>query len=351
MKKIVTKWLLGLLVATLLLTAWGGMAWAEGTNRRGLLRGTVTAIEDATLDVATPQGEQSVLTDDETVFQVPGVETATLADVAVGDYVLVRVHPAEDGTLLATAVAVVPAGQEGDVVLRGLVMAVEGTALTVRTRQQGEITVLTDEQTLFLVPGVEDPTVADVQVGRIVLALGRQEADDSFQAAAVAVASGMVMRRHVVYGKVTAVDGQILTVNTSRGEQRVLTDEHTRFRMPGVENPSLADVTPGTWIIAVGKRNEDGDLQARGILAISERLQRRALRGQVTAIEGDVLTIETQRGQVQVMTDEHTRYRALFGKGQLSLADIEVGDKVIAFGRRAEDGGALAVAIIVLPKR
>jgi len=224
----------------------------------------------------------------------------------------------------------------------------------VRTRQQGEITVLTDEQTLFIVPGVENPTVADVQVGRIVLALGQQEGDESFQASGVAVVSGVVMRRHVVHGKVTAVDGQALTVDTPRGEQRVLTDDNTHLRMPGVENPSLADVTPGTWVIAVGRRNsenEDGSLQARSILAISERLQRHARRGEVTAIEDNVLTIETQRGEAQVMTDENTRYRALLSAKQPSLADIAVGDKVIVFGRRTEDGDALAVAIIVLPKR
>jgi RNase P/RNase MRP subunit p29 len=368
MKKIVTKLLLGLLVAGLLFTAWGGAVWAKGTDSRGLLRGTVTVIEGATLVIATPQGEQSVLTNEKTVFLVPGVEAATLADVTLGDYVVVRARPAEDGTLLATAVMVVPAGQQGDVVLRGLVTAVEGTTLTVRTRRQRDIAVLTDEQTLFHVPGLEDPTVADVQVGRIVLALGRLEGDESFRAAGVFVVSGAVVRRHVVHGKVTAVDGQALTVNTPRGKQRVLTDENTRLRMPGVENPvrsaersrrSLADVVPGVWIIAVGRRNEDGSLQARGILAISERLQRHALRGQVAAIEGNVLTIETQRGQVQVVTDEHTRYRALFGAEQPSLTDgstgptgvIAVGNHVVVFARRAEDGDALAVAIIVLPRR
>jgi len=127
MKRIVTKLLLGLLATGLLLTTWGGMAWAEEPNSRGLLRGTVTAIEDATLVVTTPQGERSVLTGEETTFRVPGVKTATLADVAVGDYVIVRARPAGDGTLLATTVAVLPAGQESDVVLRGLVTTVEGT--------------------------------------------------------------------------------------------------------------------------------------------------------------------------------------------------------------------------------
>ena len=90
MKRIVTKLLLGLLATGLLLTTWGGMAWAEEPNSHGLLRGTVTAIEDATLVVTTPQGERSVLTGEETTFRVPGVETATLADVAVGDYVIVH---------------------------------------------------------------------------------------------------------------------------------------------------------------------------------------------------------------------------------------------------------------------
>jgi hypothetical protein len=351
MKKPVAKLLLGLLVTGLLSTAWGGMAWAQEPDRGDLLRGTVASIEGTALVISTSQGERSVLTDEDTTFRVPGVEMATLDDVAVGDHVVVHARPAEDSTLLARVVAVVPVGQEGDIALRGLVTAVEDTTLTVRTRR-GEIAVLADEQTLFRVPGVEDPTIADVQAGQVVLVLGRPEGDESFRAAAVTVVPrGVVVRRHTVHGKVTAVGERTLTVDTPRGEQFVFVDENTRLRMPGVEDPDFADITPGTWIVAVGSRNEDGSLQARLIVAISERLQRHSLRGRVTAVEGSVLTIEARRGQVQVLTDEKTRYWVALGMEQISLEDIAVGDKVIAFGRRTEDGDALAVAIIVLPQR
>lgn len=348
MKSKVTKSLLGLLVVGLLLSAWGGMVLAEEPRDRGFMHGTLTAIAGAQLVVATTQGEQSVSTAEGTVFRVPGVEEATLADVAVGDYVVVRFRSSEDGTLLAVLVAVIPAGQEGDVVLRGLIMAVEGTTLTVRTGQ-GTVNVLTDEQTLFHLPRVEEPTVADVGVGQVVLVLGRPEGE-SFRAAAVAVVSRRAIRRHTVRGRVSAVDDQTLTVDTPRGEQLVFVDDQTRLRMPGVETPGLSDITPGMWVVAAGFHGEDGGLQARVILVISEHLQRRALRGEVTAIEGNVLTLETQRGEVQVLTDENTRYRSLAGAGQLSLGDIEVGSRVLVLGRRGEEGDALAVSVILLPQ-
>lgn len=348
MKSKVTKSLLGLLVVGLLVGVWSGPVLAEEPRDRGFMHGPLTAVTGTHLVIATTRGEQSVSTTARTVFRVPGVEEATLADVAVGDYVVVRFRSLEDGTLLAALVAVIPAGQEGDVVLRGLITAMEGTTLTVRSGQ-GRVSVLTDEQTLFHLPGVEEPTIADVEVGQVVLVLGRPEGE-SFRAAAVAVVSRRVIRRHTVRGQVSAVDDQTLTVDTPRGEQLVFVDDQTRLRMPGVENPSLSDITPGMWVVATGFRREDGGLQARMILVISEHLQRRALRGEVTAIEDNVLTLETQRGEVQVFTDENTRYRSLAGDGQFSLGDIEVGSRVLILGRRGEEGVALAVNVILLPQ-
>ncbi|MBC7252012.1 MAG: hypothetical protein H5T62_17260, partial [Anaerolineae bacterium] len=219
MKSKVTKSLLGLLVVGLLVGVWSGPVLAEEPRDRGFMHGPLTAVTGTHLVIATTRGEQSVSTTARTVFRVPGVEEATLADVAVGDYVVVRFRSLEDGTLLAALVAVIPAGQEGDVVLRGLITAMEGTTLTVRSGQ-GRVSVLTDEQTLFHLPGVEEPTIADVEVGQVVLVLGRPEGE-SFRAAAVAVVSRRVIRRHTVRGQVSAVDDQTLTVNTPRGEQLV----------------------------------------------------------------------------------------------------------------------------------
>jgi hypothetical protein len=62
---------------------------------------------------------------------------------------------------------------------------------------------------------------------------------------------------------VTSIEGTTLTVETRRGEQTVLADENTRFRIPGVENPSLKDIKVSDRVIALGRRNEDGDFIAK----------------------------------------------------------------------------------------
>jgi hypothetical protein len=73
----------------------------------------------------------------------------------------------------------------------------------------------------------------------------------------------MIVRRHTARGEVTAIKGTTLTVETRRGDRTILTDEHTRFHIPGVENPSLEDIEVGDRIIALGRRNEAGDFVAR----------------------------------------------------------------------------------------
>jgi hypothetical protein len=63
---------------------------------------------------------------------------------------------------------------------------------------------------------------------------------------------GGVRRRPVLRGEVTAIDGTTLSVKTPRGEVTVLTDEHTRFRLPGVEDPGVDDLEIGEIIGAAG---------------------------------------------------------------------------------------------------
>ncbi len=98
---------LSLMLAALLLTV-ATVAWAaEPQGRGGGLHGAVTAIEGLTLTVNTPQGEQKVVTDEQTRFRIKGVENPTLADVKVGDYILARGRADEAGELVAPVVVVV----------------------------------------------------------------------------------------------------------------------------------------------------------------------------------------------------------------------------------------------------
>jgi hypothetical protein len=101
---------------------------------------------------------------------------------------------------------------------------------------------------------------------------------------------------------VTAIDGTTLSVKTPRGEVTVLTDEHTRFFVPGVEATGPKDFKPRTRVAIIGVRDEADNLIARLIRAMPER-QWALVRGEVTAIETEGFRLNTRRGELTVQVD------------------------------------------------
>ena len=66
-------------------------------------------------------------------------------------------------------------------------------------------------------------------------------------------------------GQVTAIEGTTLTVKTPDGERQVTTSDETRFRIRGVENPTIADVKVGDYILAGGEPDSTGTFVAKAI--------------------------------------------------------------------------------------
>ena len=340
LKKIV----LSLVLATLVLSL-GSVAWAAEPQQGRFLRGQVTAIEGTTLTVKTPDGERQVTTSDEARFRIRGVENPTIADVKVGDYILARGEPDSMGIFVAKAILVMPGHRVGRFVAQGMVSDIEGTTLVLDTLQ-GEKQVTTDEA-IFWAPDVEDPSLADVQVGDQVVALGRPDEDGNLAAKLVAIASAEELRSHTVRGRVTAVEGQTLVITTREGEKEVVATSETYFHVPNVEEPGPDDIEVGCIIAALGQKNDDGTFTAQIVAETRARLRRRMIvrrhtvHGQVTAIEGTTLTVETRQGEKTILTDGNTRFR-IPGVENPSIEDIEVGDRIIALGRRNEDGDFVA---------
>jgi hypothetical protein len=105
------------------------------------------------------------LTDDETVFRIPGVEDPGIDDLHVRDRVLAMgTWHAEEGVFSARAVTLIPRWPSHLRFLRGEVTGIEGRTLVLNALQ-GEVAVLTDEDTQFRIPGVEAPGLDDLRVG------------------------------------------------------------------------------------------------------------------------------------------------------------------------------------------
>ena len=99
------------------------------------------------------------------MFHVPGVEDPGIEDIEEGDLVAGKGIRQEDGTFLARAIAVVPPRWIARSL--GRVTEIHGNKLVVQT-WRGTFDVHTDKDTVFRVPGVEEPTIKDVNEGDII---------------------------------------------------------------------------------------------------------------------------------------------------------------------------------------
>jgi hypothetical protein len=343
-----TKLIVSLVLVGMLL-AVTGTAWSQEPVERETLRGKVVAIEGNALLVNTASGEERrVIFGEETRLFFPGVPEPSIEDIEVGHYVGAWGERNEDGDLLARVVVVVPAAlARRGYAVQGHVAGIDGRALTVET-PRGERMVITEEETRFIMPGVEEPTMEDVQVGDPLLALGRPDEEGNLVARVVAVVTPGQVRRHTIRGVITALEGDTIGLLTGRGDVRVLTDDETVFRIPLVEDPGIDDLNVRDLVLAVGTWHaEDGVFSARAVALIPRWPSHlRFLRGEVTGIEGRTIVLDALHGELAVLTDGDTQFR-FAGVEDPGLDDLRVGDKVGVLVARTEEGGLLAKVVLV----
>ena len=264
---------------------------AEYAHHRNIVRGEVLAIEDRTLRVQTRLGETLVITNEETRFRIPGIEVPSIEDLAVGDPVLALGRPDEHGSLLARVVAVVGGPQLRRHTLRGLITGIDEDTLNLATRGR-EVRVETSDDTIFRIPGVEDPGIDDLNVRDLVVVVGTWDAEaEVFRARALTLIPRWPSHLRFIRGEVTGIEGRTIVLDALRGEVAVLTDGETIFRIPGEEDPGLEDVDVGDWVGAVVTRTEEGRLLAKVVVV---RQGRTSLTSRILApVEASTALLET----------------------------------------------------------
>jgi hypothetical protein len=222
------------------------------------IRGRVSAIEGSTLVVKTLKGEERIATTAETQFRL-GQEEGNLADIETGSFVL-AVGDKQNEAFTAKFVVALTRQQIQKHMLRGTVESVdlESGTLTVKALrgEQNTFTVKTTEQTKYRVRDVENPTLADVQVGAQVIILGQRDepASQSGVARLIAVLPAELQGSFRAAGEVTALSETSFTLQTlRRGEVTVLITDSTQYRARGEQEVSFADMAVGSKVMLIGE--------------------------------------------------------------------------------------------------
>jgi hypothetical protein len=334
-------------LAALLLAAAPGAALAQETAdmpKWPLVRGRVKSILDSRLVLSTPQREIRVSVDAETVYHVTGVEEATLGDLRVGDAVLCLGRRDAEGGFLARVVGVLPPMPFGT--LKGEVTAIQGQSLMLTTAA-GEKVLHTDEDTQFRVPDVEEPTLGDIEEGDRVFAIVHAQDDESLLARMVAVIPEGAFGPIGFRGRVVGAGDDALRVSVRKNEVSVEITNHTQLRVPGVEAPTLADIRVSDWVLVIARLKGLCHVEATAVGVIPPvPAHRYVIPGEVIDIEGATLTVQDPDDRHLVLTGEQTQVR-IQGVEDATVADIEVGDEVLALGQPMEGHSLLAKLILV----
>ncbi len=137
---------------------------------RQRIQGVVVAKDAGSLIVETPLWEVVVTVDENTRIIVPGVEQPSLNDIAIGQRIM-ALGRWEDRTFYARVLALAPRHGK-PVVVSGAVSDVGDSSLVLET-DNGSVTVLVSDRTRIRLQGVPNATLADVEVGMELHALGK----------------------------------------------------------------------------------------------------------------------------------------------------------------------------------
>ncbi len=230
---------------------------------------------------------------EDTVIRLPGIPDATMEDIQVDKGVMVRGEVTAPSAMTAqtiTARGKSPSGGNN-------ALQVLRQALQLRGTQRGEVTdvgkdqftmqvgkegivIHVDEDTVYRIADIEEPTFADIEVGQLVIV--QVSKDEDATAKGVAVVTQRQMRRANasqqflrgtqralgvigLRGEVISVDEGVLVISTPKGEATINVDDETRLRIGGEDEASLAEVQVGDIVVVLGRPNLACPIDATGI--------------------------------------------------------------------------------------
>jgi hypothetical protein len=264
------KVVMSLLVAALLLTSVGIAAAAPAdAPRTDTVTGDVKSINGAVFTVTTKErGDVSIQATDRTRYRAKDNTNFGLADLTVGDRVTVQGRW-QDAKLQANVVILIPANLRDKAL--GQVQSITGSTLAIVKAEGGALNVATTAETKFHAKGIQNPTLADVKVGDIVVVVGQLNGD-TLTASHVGFHTPREKIGPMARGKISAINGGTLTLAQLFGQTLTVTTEANTFVVKrseeGMQVVKVSDLAVGEGIAVLGLRSSDGkSISAKAIIA------------------------------------------------------------------------------------
>jgi len=219
--------------------------FGQGFGGRGGLTGTIEKVDGATLTVITLDGPLQATVGEDTVIQM--LAEGTLADLAAGMTATLVSQRAQDGTVFATSISILPEGGDGFPGGGGLAgrpgINPDGQEQLNELRQRIQSGEITQEELVEL----------------------RQQTQGQFGQRGP---GGQGFGDGGLTGTIESIEGGKITVNTSQGPLQATVGEETTIQM--LAQGALADLEAGVQITVIGLLAEDGSVQATSLFIAPE---------------------------------------------------------------------------------
>ena len=205
------------------------------------------------------------------------------------------------------------------------ITAVSGSNVSLKTEDGWTRTIAVTSATEITKDGATI-TVADLEVGDQIAFRQTKNADGTYTITAITV------RTPKAGGEVTAVSSTTISVTARNGTVTKITVNGSTTYVFGKEAATKADVTVGSRIHA------EGSLDGTTFTATRVRIEPAVAGGEVTAKTSSSITVKGRDGKATTIHVSAATTYKVRGKETATLADIAIGDFLVASGKARADG-------------
>ena len=213
------------------------------------------------------------------------------------------------------------------------ITSIDGSKISLKTVDGWTRTItITDSTTITRAS--QKISLADLKVGDTIRFQQTRQSDGSFTVESIEV----VLPR--VAGTVTAVNGNSFTLKSRDGTTWTIDVNGSTTYTVGSKTGAKGDVKTGAEVLVEGTQASGNNLTAAAV-----HIQLPRVAGEVTAKNGNTLTVKRFEGTtLKVTVSGSTTYRVR-GVNSPSLADVKVGNFIVAEGTQNADGSIEASSV------